>query len=133
MVAGRPRTVSPPPEEMIKLGQEMVAWVKANNPFHISEWYSIEKMIINQTWRTYIKREEFIPYYERALKMVSRNYLNGNVAPPIAQRFLRIYFSDVKEDENEKMIFEASLKQPEQKENATTPEQLANVNKALDV
>lgn len=97
----RPRTTSLSEEEMIALGEEMVAWVDSNNPLHLSEWYSIEKMIIYKDWKAMIQLTEFLPYYERALKMIARNYLDGTVAPPIAQRFMRIYFGDVRDSEDQ--------------------------------
>ena len=110
---GRPRTVSLPPDEMILLGEEMILWVKLNNPFHLSEWYTIEKMFTYKQWDTMSKLPEFLPYYEKAIKMVARNYLNGNVNASIAQRFLRIYFKDVKDQEDEDAKTASNLKKEE--------------------
>ena len=64
MPAGRPRTTSFSVEEMIALGEEMVAFVKKNKKtiLHLSEWYTIEKGFIYREWKTFIQKEEFLPY-----------------------------------------------------------------------
>lgn len=104
MVAGAPRTVSFPPEEMIKLGEEMLAFVTKNQKkmLHLSQWYSIEKMFTEKQWETFCDRAEFIPYYEKALKLVGINYLdkNSNVREGISQRWQRVYFKDLKKSED---------------------------------
>jgi hypothetical protein len=107
---GRPRTVSLHPDGMEKLGKEMVDWVIKNDPYHLNEWYSITKRFTYKEWKTFIQRPEFVPYYEQALTYVSKHYINGDINPSIAQRFLRIYFKDVKEEENETAKFNSDLK-----------------------
>lgn len=115
MAGGRPRTVSYEPEEMIKLGQEMVAWIKENDPLHVSEWYCIEKGFLELQWETMIKRPEFVTYYEQALKLIGKKYLdrNSNVRDGISQRWQRVYFKDLKREEDETARFNASLKEKE--------------------
>lgn len=98
---GRPRTVSPPPDECIRLGQEMVQWVKQNHPTHLSEWFSIQKMIPWKMWNTMCETSEFLPYYEISLSMVAENCRNGTLNPSIAQRFLSLYHRDLKREERE--------------------------------
>ncbi len=105
MAGGRPKTTSKSPEEMIALGEEMVKWVEENNPLHLSYWYSIEKMIIYNDWKCYIQNKEFFPYYQKALKIVSKNYINGTINSSIAHRFINVYFKDVKEEEQEALMF----------------------------
>jgi hypothetical protein len=89
---------------MISLGKEMVAFVKANNKtiLHLSEWYTIEKGYTYNQWKTFIQRDEFIPYYEQALKIVGLKYVskNSNVRDSISQRWQRIYFDDLREKED---------------------------------
>lgn len=108
--SGAPRTVSPEPPEMIKLGQEMVEWVKENNPLHLSEWYSIHKHYTNKQWDTFRDRAEFVQYYEEAIAYIRKNYIDGTVNSTIASRFLRLYFKDLKDEENETAEFHAKLK-----------------------
>src|SRR6185503_14915744 len=110
MAGGRPRTTSLEPDDMIALGKEMVDWVKKNNPLHLSYWYLRVKKIIFKDWRIYRERPEFTPYYEEALSIVGENYINGTVDKSIAQRFLRIYFKDLKEEEDSTAKYNADLK-----------------------
>lgn len=104
MAGGRPRTVSFDEKQMIALGKEMVAFVKANQKtiLHLCEWYTIEKGYTYSEWKTFIQREEFIPYYEQALKIVGLKYVskNSNVRDSISQRWQRIYFGDLRERED---------------------------------
>lgn len=104
MTAGAPRTTSFPPEEMIKLGQEMVQWVKDHPEIlHLSEWYTIEKMFTYNQWKKFIEKEEFRPYYEISLKIIGRKYLDktSNVREGISQRWQRSYFQDLTEREDQ--------------------------------
>ena len=60
--SGAPRTVSFPPDEMIKLGEEMVKWVNEHPEIlHLSEWYTIHKMFTYKQWKTFIQCNEFLP------------------------------------------------------------------------
>lgn len=101
MVSGRLRTVSFPDEQMIELGEEMISWLKAHpETLHLSEWYTCEKMFTYNQWKTFLQREIFIPYYEHALKIVGKKYLDGTVNSSIAQRWQRVYFKDVRDEED---------------------------------
>ena len=104
MAGGRPRTVSFDEKQMIAMGKEMVAFVKANQKtiLHLCEWYTIEKGFTYKEWKTFIQREEFVPYYEQALKIVGLKYVakNSNVRDSISQRWQRIYFGDLREGED---------------------------------
>lgn len=112
MPAGRPRKVSLPPKEMIALGKEMIEWVKKNKPLHLSQWYCIEKGYTDSEWDTMHVCPEFFPYYEQALKMVGIQYLakDSNVSDSIKQRWQRVYFKDLRREEDEKTAFEAKTR-----------------------
>jgi hypothetical protein len=129
---GRPRTVSPEPLELIKLGEEMVAWVRANNPIHLKCWYSLEKRFTYKQWETMTQREEFVPYYEEALNLVSINYVNGTINPSIAQRFLRMYFKDLKLIENQDLD-EASQRKAKEAQVVTSTEDNRRVDQLISV
>src|ERR1700733_6945373 len=107
----RPRTTSLSDEEMIALGQEMISWLKTREEetLHLSEWYTIEKMFLYEEWKCFIRMEVFRPYYEQALKIVGKKYLdkNSSVNPSISQRWQRVYFKDLREEEDEQAKFEA--------------------------
>lgn len=100
----RPRTVSLEPDEMIKLGQEMIDWVVENDPLHLSQWYTIHKGFTYNEWKTFYQCAEFFPYYEQALKLVGIKYLDGEskkIKQGISERWLRVYFKDLKEQEDQ--------------------------------
>ncbi len=104
MAGGTPRTVSFSPDEMIALGKEMVAYVNKNKKtiLHLCEWYTIEKGFTYNQWKTFIQKPEFIPYYEQGLKIVGLKYVdkNSNVRDKISDRWQRVYFGDLKEQED---------------------------------
>lgn len=133
MTAGAPRTVSPPPEEMIELGKEMINWVKQNNPVHLSQWYSIHKMFTEKQWDAMQKLPEFVPYYEMALKLVGLQYImkGSDVEPAIKQRWQRVYFKDLKREEDETAVFNAQISK--QSETQGTEEQNKKLDQLLSV
>lgn len=100
----RPREFSYSEKEMINLGKEMIAYVKANQKtiLHLSEWYTIEKGYTYNEWKNFIQKAEFFPYYEQALKIVGLKYVDkkSNVRDSISQRWQRIYFGDLREGED---------------------------------
>ncbi len=109
---GTPRKTSFPPDEMIELGKEMVEWVKINNPLHLSEWYTIHKMFLYEEWKCFIRMPEFRPYYEQALKLVGLQYLDrdSRIRDGISQRWQRVYFKDLKEEEDDEKDADAERK-----------------------
>jgi hypothetical protein len=117
MPPGAPRTVSFSTEEMIKLGEEMLQWLKDNpETLHLSEWYTIHKGFTYNQWKSFIQIQDFLPYYEQAIKIVGIKYLNkdSKVRDGISQRWQRIYFKDLKEEEDETAKYHASLKDTEE-------------------
>lgn len=121
MVAGRPRTISFSKPDMIKLGQEMVQWVVLNQPIHLSQWYTIEKGFIYNQWKAFLQCPEFLPHYEKALKIVGLHYISGEskkIKDNISQRWQRVYFKDLKEEEDETAAYNASLKKEEAQQDA---------------
>lgn len=101
---GRPRTTSLSHDEMIELGKEMVNWVSINKPLHLSKWYTVEKGYLYEEWKAMIQIKEFLPYYETSMRIIGEQYLdkNSNVREGVSQRWQRVYFKDLKEEEDEK-------------------------------
>lgn len=101
-------------EEMIELGKEMVEYVTENKKtiLHLSQWYTIEKGFTYNEWKNFIKKEEFFPYYEKALKIVAMKYLdkNSNIRDGISNRWQRLYFGDLREGEDIDADAEAARK-----------------------
>lgn len=102
---GRPRTTSPEPEELIALGKEMVQWVIQHDPLHLSAFYSLEKNYLYEEWETIIKRPEFVGYYQQAMQLVGQKYLakDSPIEPSLKQRWARVYFKDLRRDEDQKL------------------------------
>lgn len=100
----RPRVFSFSEKEMIALGEEMVEYVKKNKKtiLHLCEWYTIEKGFTYNEWKNFIQKAEFLPYYEQALKIVGLKYVDksSNVRDKISDRWQRVYFGDLKEQED---------------------------------
>lgn len=111
--SGAPRTVSPTPEECIKLGKELVAWAKVDdkdNPhLRFPEFYSIEKMIPKKKWMAIIQLREFLSYYETAKCYLSKRCLNGGMEKSFGHRYIRIYDSELREEENDLLRLKAEL------------------------
>jgi hypothetical protein len=112
MPAGRPRTVSFTEEEMISLGKEMVDWVRENKPIHLSVWFTQVKDFTDEQWDTFRKRPEFVHYYAKALKLVGYSYLDkdSSVDVRLKDRWQRVYFKDLREQEDVDADMEASRK-----------------------
>lgn len=124
MAGGRPRTVTPEPEELIKLGQELVTW--ASEPTkelrcRFAQWYSIVKGITHYQWDKMVEKEEFRGYYEKAQTYLGQRYIDGSVKEGIAHRFLRRYCPEVKHEENEEMEQKAKANKAAE---ASTPQKL---------
>jgi len=102
MPGGRPRTVSLSPKEMIQLGEDMIDWILENEPLHLSQWYCIEKGYTDKEFDTMHVAPEFFPYYEKALKIIGLQYLqkNSDIEPSLKQRWQRVYFKDLRRQED---------------------------------
>lgn len=105
---GRPRTVSLSPDKMIELGKEMVEWVIKNDPLQIFQWYSHVKHFTYKQFDVMKDAPEFSPYYEQAQNYIALKYINGEskqIKQGISERFLRVYFKDMKKEENELITY----------------------------
>jgi hypothetical protein len=109
---GRPRTVSLSKDEMIALGEEMVKWVAENKPIHLSVWYTQVKDFTDQQWDTFRKNPDFFHYYSKALKLVGYSYLDkdSSVDVRLKDRWQRVYFKDLREQEDLDADAEAARK-----------------------
>ena len=133
MPAGRPRTVTPDPEEMVTLGEQMLEWIRENQPLHLSEWYSGEMFITEKVWDSMKRAPEFFTYYDRALKLIGKQYLDktSKVRDSISHRWLRVYFKDLKEEEDEAARFLHSLKAEDMEQ--ISPEVLDKLQSVMEL
>ena len=105
MPAGRPPKILSN-EEIIELGEELLKWMEDNKKnkdiVHLSQFYSEYKGICRSDWRAIVQRLEFLTYYEKALEwMGTKTLTNDRVPSSYGNRFLNIYFKDVREMERE--------------------------------
>lgn len=112
MSGGKPRTVSLSPDEMVKLGEEMIQWVQENQPVHLSQFYTIHKGYTEKEWNTMRQAPEFLQHYEKALKMIGIQYLlkDSNISDSIKHRWQRIYFGDLRQEEDDTKRSDAEIK-----------------------
>lgn len=112
----RPRVFLPDPKDCIKLGEEMVQFFKTHpDALHMSAFYSLEKKIVYKDWETLKKREEFVIYYEMALALIGIKYLDktSNIRNGVAERWLRLYFKELRHEEDETARYLSDLRKQE--------------------
>jgi len=97
-------------EQVTALGEEMLMWMEEqdNDPksdvVHLSEWYSEVKGIFPPQWDDLTRRDSFSAYHKAAkLWMGKRLMKNKNLQSSYGNRFLGIYFSEIKAHEIEMM------------------------------
>ena len=115
---GRPRIDTFPPEEMHQLGEELLEWLDSEEEIlHLSQWYSGMKKFTYNEWKMLIARSEFFPYYDAALKKVGLQYMRKDspIEPSLKQRWQRVYFKDLREEEDETLAYKASLDKEKEK------------------
>jgi hypothetical protein len=123
---GRPRTVTPPDNELDTLGEEMIKWVEENNPIHLSQWWRLQKHFTKEVWKNICDHPRFSPYYEEALNIVGLQYIEkgSDVEVSIKQRWQRVYFKDLTKQEDEDATFAAEL--AKKNEQAVSPNEKLN-------
>ena len=97
---------------IVKLGKELVKWCESDekrDKLNLKQWWCIEKKMLQRDWDAICKQEVFLLYYEQARTYIGIKYLNGTVNPSIAHHFLRLYFPDLRRQENDDSKFKAEL------------------------
>jgi hypothetical protein len=111
--SGRNRTTTPEDEELELLGKELVEWATEKTKefrYHVKQFYSIKKCLSKTHWDMMIQKPIFRDYYDRALAALSQKYVDGTINPTIANRFLRLYFPELRAEENETKQFESDIR-----------------------
>lgn len=116
MPAGRPRTCVPEREELIKLGEDLLEWASEKKKGELRcrwcEWYAKKHFFIRKQWKRMLDTEEFRPYYESAQVFLGEKWIDGTIHQSIAQRYLRLYDPELREqedlDENDKELRKAA-------------------------
>ena len=114
MPAGRPRTSIPEKEELIQLGEDLLAWAAERKKGELRcrwcEWYSRKHFFIRKQWKRMVDTEEFRPYYEAAQTFLAEKWIDGTINQSIAHRYLRIYDPELKEGEDNDSDADAARK-----------------------
>lgn len=113
MPGGAPRTVSPSPEECIKLGKELVEWATEETDEWrclFQQWYSIKKGILRKDWKALVQIKEFLPYYEKAQSALAKKAVDGTMEKGFGQRYIRLYDRELIEEENAQARIDADIK-----------------------
>lgn len=100
----RPRTSVPEKEELIQLGEDLLQWASEKKKGELRcrwcEWYAKRHFFIRKQWKRMLDTEEFRPYYEAAQVYLGEKWIDGTINQAIAQRYLRIYDPELKENED---------------------------------
>lgn len=116
MVVGRPRTKSLQSKELLEFGEKLLIWATEKTGkddelrFRFPQFYCLLHGYTEDHWDKMKRIEEFRPYYEKARVALSRRYIDGSIKDSIAHRFLRIYFPEIRKEEDETARFNARLK-----------------------
>ena len=91
-------------EKLHELGKDLLLWVQTEGRHHIQfvRWYYAKHNLSSDSWRNLKKRNEFRPYHELAMKIMSENIvLNKEIAQSYGNRYLCYYDRDLLEHEEE--------------------------------
>jgi len=102
----RPEPTTPPKDELIKLGEELVAWAteepeKPELRCRFAQWYSLKKGILHKEWDLMLQKPEFRGYYEIAQTALGNRFVDGSVKDSIGHRFMRRYCPEVRIQEDQ--------------------------------
>lgn len=113
MAGGRPRTVTPPPEECIKLGEDLIAWLHEEKRLHLSGWWALKQGMLRKEWEALKMCPEFLEYYEKAKAYMVHICLDGTIKEGFGHRYLRLYDRELIDEENAQKKWESDLKSKE--------------------
>ncbi len=117
MPAGAPRITTPPKEECIELGKDLVKWAtEETNEIRtsFSFWYALKHSIIYEEWKLLKQKKEFRPYYEKARAALASKLHKQQLEKGLSHRYIGMYDRELTEHENDQAKFNASLKKEEQ-------------------
>ncbi len=107
---GRPRTQTPSDEECAILGQDLVKWAYEEKGILISEWYCLKHGINRKQWKAMKDHPSFLPYYEQAMVPMAKKAIDGTIEKSFGHRYLRLYDRDIRDDEDDKVKFDAEVR-----------------------
>lgn len=129
---GRPPNPGYSNEEVLIIGEEFLKWMKEcdDDPncdvVHLSEFYCEIKRIPPKQWESICQRPCFLEYYDVGRKWMGKRIMkNQKLSQSYGNRFLGIYFTEIKAHEREEMEhkidYEVNKKAEAEKKNSTAP------------
>lgn len=100
IVARHPEEISH--EKLHELGEDLLIWITTEGKGNIQfvRWYFGKHGLSVESWKNLKKREEFRPYHDLAIKLMSENVvLNKDIAQSYGNRYLCYYDKDLMEHE----------------------------------
>lgn len=118
MPSGRIRYTTPKSDDEVRrLGEHLVKWATEKTPedeplrARFCEWYTLDEIgMLRNEWEALIKLSVFRVYYEKAQAALGRRFIDGTINPSIGHRLMWHYVPESKEQELEKMRYEAEFK-----------------------
>lgn len=119
MKTGRPRDVTPPDDELHRLGDDLVKW--ATEPTEEKRtafqfWYALRHGMILKQWKLLKQHPVFSPYYEKARAALSQKLHNDELEKGMAHRYARMYDQELAQEENEEVLFKEKAKKGEEEQ-----------------
>jgi|SRR5208283_1109816 len=121
---GRPHKKDFSDDECIALGERLLAWMKEmdddkkSNVVHLSEFFCKRERISPSYWYDCLARRDcFSDFYREAMAWMGERLLkNQKLAPSYGNRFLPIYFKEVKKEERETFEHQEDYKAKKKKD-----------------
>lgn len=117
-------------EEVVLLGERFIQWMEDqdNDPksdvVHLSEWYSEVIGMAPSQYQNLTRRACFSFYHERACRWMGKRLMKSkHLQASYGNRFLAIYFGEIKEHEIEMATIKANSQAEQDKEKAESAKQ----------
>lgn len=102
---GRPRYTTPPKEECIRLGKDLLEWAQVEDKedprTRFTQWYCLKHSLLKNEWKALILLPEFVPYYQKARVYLARRCLDGTLEKSFGHRYIRLYDKDLADEEDD--------------------------------
>jgi regulator of sigma D len=104
MTAGAPRIITPPLEECVKLGKDLVQWATEESDdirTSFSFWYALKHDLIYEQWKLLKIKPEFKPYYEKARAALALKLHRQQLEKGLSHRYISMYDRELTDHECE--------------------------------
>lgn len=125
MITGAPRITTPPVEECIKLGKDLVQWATEETDdirTSFSFWYALKHGIIYEHWKLLKQKEEFRPYYEIARAALACKLHKQQLEKGLSHRYIGMYDREL--SDHEKEIADQDAERKKAVDNSNQPQKI---------